>query len=83
MNKYAYLEELEKRIGRLSRYQVDNIVNDYSQAINRMLDEYRDWDDIQREIGTPKEAARRVLDGKPMFIRPPVNRNDGFGYDSR
>lgn len=68
MNKYAYLEELEKRIGKLSQYQVDNIVNDYSVAISRMLDDYMDWEQIQKEIGTPKEAAKRVLDGKPMFI---------------
>lgn len=79
MNKYAYLEELRRRIGRLSQYETDNIVNDYSMAIGRMLDDYKGWDQIQAEIGTPKEAARRVLDGKPMYIAADNRQPAGGG----
>lgn len=79
MNKYAYLEELEKRIGRLSQYQRDNIVNDYSVAIGRMLDDYMEWDQIQKEIGTPKEAAERVLNGRPMYIASDYRQRNGYG----
>ena len=93
MNKYAYLEELRDRIGKLSQYQVDNLVNDYSAAISKMLDEYKDWDQIMREIGTPREAARRIFDGKPMYIRADEmrvsrendrchNNNNNHNYDN-
>ncbi len=79
MNKYEYLDELRRRIGRLPQYDIDNAVNAYSVEIGRMLDEEWDWGRIEGAIGSPKEAARRVLDGRPVYVSQ--NNMPGYRYN--
>ena len=82
MNKYAYLDELRSRIDRMSQYAIDNAVNDYSNEITKMLDEEWDWRRIQEAIGTPKEAAKRILNGRPIYVSPELSPKSQYerGY---
>jgi|GEM_PF-2588365 len=62
MNKRKYVNKLSGKLGRLPAEDRDSAVQYYSELIDEMLDERRNWNFIMGRIGTPAEAAKRVAE---------------------
>jgi len=63
MNKRKYVRALSTKLGRLSEIERESAVQYYSEIIDDMLDERKDWDYIVSHVGSPADAAKSILRG--------------------